>query len=95
VRPTPKRQSWILVCLIPFHPNAAKHLHEAWHSAEATVLSPLQNLDLTGPGLKWNPADGFLRQCYNLLAAWVGDYTEHIMIAQVSYSSWPMGDISI
>jgi hypothetical protein len=57
----------------------------AWHSAVGTVLSPLWNLDITGPGLRWNCADGFVRQYYSLLAAWVGDYPEHVMIAEVSY----------
>jgi len=57
------------------------------------VLSPLRNLDITGPGLKWNCADGFQRQCYPLLAAWVGDYPEEVMIAQVSYGSCQMCEI--
>jgi len=58
------------------------------------VLSPLRNLDITGLGSKWNCADGFQRQCYPLLAAWVGDYPEQVMIAQVSYGSCPMCEIS-
>jgi len=57
------------------------------------VLSPLQNLGITGRGLKWNCADGFQRQCYPLLAAWVGDCPEQVMIAQLSYSSFPMCEI--
>jgi len=58
-----------------------------------TILSPLRNLDITGSSLKWNCADGFQRQCYPLLAAWVGDYSEQVMIAQVSYSSCLMCEI--
>jgi len=58
-----------------------------------TVLSPLQNLDITGPGLKWDCADGFKRQCYPLLAAWVRDYPEQVLVAQVSYASCPIGEI--
>jgi len=54
------------------------------------VLSTLPNLDITGPGLKWHCADGFQRQGYPLLAAWVGDYPEQVMVAQVSYSSCRM-----
>ena len=57
------------------------------------MLSPLRNLDITGPGLKWDCADGFQRQCYALLAAWVGDYPEQVMVAQVSYGSCPMCEI--
>jgi hypothetical protein len=48
----------------------------AWHSAVWTVLSSLRNLDITGPSLKMNFADGFQRQCYPLLAAWVRVYQE-------------------
>ena len=58
------------------------------------MLSPLWNLYITGPGLKWNCADGFQRQCYPLLAACVGDYPEQVMIAQVSYGSYQMCEIS-
>jgi hypothetical protein len=43
--------------------------------------------------LKWDCADGFHRQCYPLLAAWVRDYPEQVMVAQVSYCSCPMCDI--
>jgi len=53
-------------------------------------LSPLLNLDITGSSLKWNCADGFQRQCYPLLAAWVGDYPEQVMVAQISIGSCPM-----
>jgi len=57
------------------------------------VLTPLRNLDITGPSLKWNCADGFQRRCYPLSAAWVRDYPEQVMIAQVSYGSCPMCEI--
>jgi hypothetical protein len=43
------------------------------------------HLDITGPDLKWDCADGFQQQCYPLLAAWVRDYPEQDIIAQVSY----------
>jgi len=54
------------------------------------VLSQLRHLDITSPGLKWDCADGFERQCYPVLAVWVGDYLEQVMVAQVSYDSCPM-----
>jgi hypothetical protein len=57
------------------------------------VLSQLRHLDITGPGVKSDCADGFQRQCYPLLAAWVGDYPEHVMVAQVSNGSCPMCEI--
>jgi len=58
-----------------------------------TVLFPLRNLDISGPSLKWNSADGFQRQCYPPFAACVGDYPEYVMIDQVSFGSCPMCEI--
>jgi len=93
IRRTPQKLSWILVGLIPGPPKGAKNADEAWHSAVATVLSPLRNLDITGPGLKWNCANEFRRRCYLHLAAWVGDHPEQVMLAQVSYGCCPMCEI--
>jgi len=59
IRRTPKKRSRILIGLFPCPPKAAKNMDDAWHSAVGTVLTPLWNLDMTGPGLKWNCADGF------------------------------------
>jgi len=87
IRRTPKKRAWIHAGLIPCPPKGAKNIDEAWHSAVGTVLSQLRHLHISGPGLKWDCADGFQRQCYPLLAAWVGDYPEQVMIAQVSYGS--------
>jgi len=85
--------AWILVRLIPCPPKGAKNIEEAWHSTVGTVLSQLRHLDITGPGLKWDCADGFKQQCYPLLAAWVGDHPEQVMAAQVSYGSCRMCEI--
>jgi len=68
-------------------------MDDAWHSAVGTVLSPLRNLDITGPGLQSHCADAFQRRCYPLLAAWIGDHPEQVMIAPVSYGSCPMCEI--
>jgi hypothetical protein len=62
VRRTPKKLSWILVGLIPCPPAGAKNIDEAWHSAVGTVLSQLRHLDITGPSMNWDCADGFQRQ---------------------------------
>jgi len=90
---TPKNGAWILVGLIRCPPKDAKNIAKAWHSAVGTVLSQLRRLDITGSGLTWDCADGFQRQCYPLLAAWVGDHLEQVMSAQVSYGSCPMCEI--
>jgi len=90
---TPKKQAWILVGLIPCPPKGANNTDEACNFTVQTVLSSLQILDITGPGMKWNWADGFERQCYPLLAAQVGDYPEQVMIVQLTYGSCPMCEI--
>jgi len=58
-----------------------------------TVLSQLRHFDITGSVLKWDCADGFQQQCYRLLGAWVRDYPEQVMVAQVSYGSCLMSEI--
>jgi len=90
---TPTKRTWILAGLIHCPPKGAKNTDEAWHSAVGRMLSPLRNLDITGPGFKRDWADGLQRQCYPLLAAWVRDYPEQVMIAPVSYGSCPMCEI--
>jgi hypothetical protein len=84
---TLQKRAYILIWLFPRPPKGAKNIDKAWHSAVGTVLSQLRHLDITGPGLKWDCADGFQRQCYPLLAAWIGDYLEQVMVTQVSYGS--------
>ena len=87
---TPKKHAWILVGLIPCALKGANNIDEAWHSTVGTVLSQLRHLDIAVPGLKWHCSDGFQRQCYSLLAAWVGDHPAQVMFTQVSYGSCPM-----
>jgi len=90
---TPTKCTWIPVRLIQCPLNSAKNIDEAWHSVVGTVLSQLRRLGITGPGLKWDCADGFWQQCYPLLGAWVGDYPEQFMVTQVSYGSCLMCEI--
>jgi len=93
IRSTPKTGTWIPISLIPCPAKGSKIIEEAWHSAVGTVLSQLRHLDIAGPGLKWDCADGFQRQRYPLLAAWVRDHPQKVMVAQVSYSSCRMCEI--
>jgi len=91
---TPAMYAWILVGQIQCLAKGAKKTDIAWHSTVGTVLSLLCSLGIPGSSLKWNGADGFQRQYYSLLAAWVRDYPEQVMFAQVSYGSCLMGEIS-
>jgi len=70
-----------------------KNIDKAWLNAIGTAVSQLRYLHITGPGLKWDCADGFQQQCYPLLVAWVWDHPEQVMFAQVSYGSCPMCEI--
>jgi hypothetical protein len=83
-RCAPTKHTSMFVALIPSLPNGDKDTEEAWHSAVGTVLSPRRNLDITGPGLKHDCAEGLFTQCYLLLAFWVRDYPEQVLVTQVS-----------
>jgi len=83
IRLTPKKCACSLVGLIQYPPKGATNTDEAWHSPVGTVLSALQNLDIAGPCLKCVCAAGLLRQSCPVLAAWVGEYPEQVMVAQV------------
>jgi len=82
---TPIMHSWILVGLNPCAPKGAKNTDEAWQSTVGSVLSPHQNVNITGPGSHWDCADGFQTYCHPLSAALVGDYPEQVTVAQLSY----------
>jgi hypothetical protein len=86
--PTQAGRNHVGLSLCPL--KGATNGDEPWHSAVGTVLFSLRNLDITGPGLKVNCTDGFQRQCHPLLADWVGDYPEQVMIAPVSNCSCPL-----
>jgi hypothetical protein len=87
---SPQMHACILVGLIPCPLTAAQKFVAAWPSAVGTVLFQLRHFDLTGRGMKWDCADGFQRQSYPLLAPWDRDHLEEVIIAQVSYGSYPM-----
>jgi hypothetical protein len=57
------------------------------------VLFQRRHLDITGPSLKSDRADRFQRRCYTLLAVWVEDYPEQVIVTQVSYSGCRMCQI--
>jgi len=90
---TLKSHSRILICLITCCLQDTKHTNEVWHYGVETVLSPVRNQHIPGPSKKWDCADGFLRLCYPLLAAWVGNYPEQVMFVQVTNGSYLMCDL--
>jgi hypothetical protein len=62
IRQTPAMHTWILVGLSPCPPTGTNITDTAQHSAVGTVLSTLQNFDITVPGLKWTFPDQLQRQ---------------------------------
>jgi len=76
--------------LIPWPPQGAKNIDEELHSVFGTVVSHVRHLVISCPCLKWDCPDGFQREYYPLLATWVGDYPEQLMVPQVSYVSCPL-----
>lgn len=69
-------------------PNGAKNIDQAWHNTVQTVQYHLRHSIITGPGLQWESSHRFQQRFYTLLAAWVGNCPEHVMVTQVSYGSW-------
>ena len=77
----------VLVGLITFHQKDANTIDEVWQNTVGTVVSDLRPHDITGLGLKWDDADGFLQQCNPLLVACVGGCLEKAIVAPDSYHS--------
>ena len=59
IRCTPAMLTSTLVGLTLDPLKGGKIPEETWESVVGSVLAALRNLDITGPGLKWNCADGF------------------------------------
>jgi len=87
---TSKKRTWLLIRLILLSLRCVKKIHNALRSAIGTVLPQPWPLVISGPGLKWDWADWFQQQYYPLLAAWVGDYPEEVMVAIIAYGSCPI-----
>jgi hypothetical protein len=92
VRRTSSRRAWILVGFIPVPPKGVK-AEESWHRCVHSILRPLRHVDIQGPGMEWDCADGFKRRCYPILAAWIGDYPEMTMITKTVGGSCPVCEV--
>jgi hypothetical protein len=90
---TPKRWGWNLAGRIVCPKKDANNRHAIWHSEIGAVWSPQRNVHLTGPCVKLNCGERFLRQWNPLLAAYVKGYPEYIKIGQVSHFPCSMSGI--
>ena len=93
VRRTASRRAWILVGFIPVPPKGAPDSSAAWHHAVHTIIGALKEVKIDGPGYQWDCADGFLRRCYPILAAWIGDYPEISTLTQIIGGACPVCEI--
>ena len=72
---------------------AAGEIYRVWQEAVDIVLAPLKQID-PSVGLMVDCADGFRRQYFLIIAAWVADYQEHSIISQIKSGYCPVCEIS-
>lgn len=86
VRRKPSRQGQILLAYLPT--SRLKHIksHAArrrttanlFHACLRFILEPLEKLGVTG--LQLQSGDGAIRHCHPILAAYIGDYPEQVLV---------------
>ena len=76
----------------PKHPKNGE-IHRSWHGAIERILKPIAELDIAGPEYEWDCADGQVRRCYPILAAWIADYQEHVILARIINGLCPVCEI--
>lgn len=89
------KRAWVLVALMPIPPKHPKdgEIHRSWHGAIERILKPIAELDIAGPGYEWDCADGQVRRCYPILATWIADYQEHVILARIINGLCPVCEI--
>jgi len=77
--------AWVLVALLPIPQKNPKdgEIHRSWHEAIESILKPIAELDIASPGYEGDCPDGRVRRCYPILAAWIADYQEHVILARI------------
>jgi hypothetical protein len=95
IRRQSSKRAWVLVALLPVppkHPESGK-IHETWHTAIHKILEPIKGVNLEGPGYSWDCADGQVRRCYPIVAAWIADYMEYAVLARLIGGFCPVCEI--
>jgi len=89
------KRAWVLVALLPIPQKNLKdgEIHRSWHEAIGRIMKPIAELDIAGPGYEWDCADGKVRRCYPILAAWIADYQEHVIQARIINGLYPICEI--
>ena len=89
------KRTWVLFALLPIPPKQPKdgEIHRSWQGAIERILKPIGELDIAGPGYEWDCADGQVRRCYPILAAWIADYQEYVILARIINRLCPVCEI--
>ena len=87
--------SWVLVALLPVPPKNPEsgEVHTTWHTAVNKVLEPIKGVDLDGPGYPWDCADGQVHRFYPIIAVWIADYMEYVVVVRLIGSFCPVCEI--
>src|SRR5205085_9365719 len=67
--------------------------HTTCHMAIKKVIEPIKDDDLDGPGYSWDCADGKVRRCYPVVAAWIADYMEYMVLGRLIGGFCPVCEI--
>ena len=88
-------RAWVLVALLPVPPKNPEsgEIHKTWHMAIRKVLKPIREVNLDGPEYAWDCADCQVHRCYPIVAAWIADYMEYVVVAQLIGGFYPVCEI--
>ncbi|KAG0125070.1 hypothetical protein HOY82DRAFT_493442, partial [Tuber indicum] len=83
------KRAWVLVAFLPISPKNPKDgkIH--------SILKPIAELDIAGPGYEFYCVDGQVCRYYPILAAWVADYPEHVILARIIKELCPICEIPL
>jgi hypothetical protein len=87
--------AWVLIGLLPIPPKkCGRDVTDAiFHRSIDTILQPLKILDPNGLGIEFHCADGFIRQGFPIIAAWIADYPEYACLTKIIGGLCPMCEI--
>lgn len=66
----------------------------AYQNVTGSGLSVLRHHHIPGTAIQWDYADGFERECYPYLVAWVTDYPEQVTVTEGSCGAYPINEFS-
>ncbi|KAL0630352.1 hypothetical protein Q9L58_010801, partial [Maublancomyces gigas] len=104
IRNSPTKYAQLLIALLPVSPkltgnSSAQERQRAWNSVSLytvlhAILRPLIGLrTVAGSGLRTNCADGHIRECWPILAAWLADHAEHCNLQNIKNNACPRCEI--